>query len=336
MNQDVPRRNVIDEINYMINGLSEYKDTDLSMEDNLGTDINFKNVAPIAMKIMKLFSALRECDLELVPTSLLIGVRDAGKEFFINLEKMRRFSISEHANPRAIRDQISGLISDSYDEIYNKLSPVISFARKQVDYKTHEAEIKKDKDEIDELLISMKSSLNEISSIKEKAKQAAQEGAVATHAIHFKKAAEEHENAANRWLLVTGGFTLCAIVFAYYNYVHFADITGQITAYQNLQLVVAKVIVFSLLLTGIVWSGRIYRANRHNYIINKHRHNALNTFETFAKSTADEQIKAAVLLQTTQCIFSQQHSGYITQESETGGAPQILEIVRGIYGQPPK
>jgi hypothetical protein len=70
------------------------------------------------------------------------------------------------------------------------------------------------------------------------------------------------------------------------------------------------VIVFSLLLSGMLWVGRIYRAARHNYVVNKHRQNALRTFETFVKS-ADPQIKSAVLLQTTGCIFTAQNTGYV-------------------------
>jgi hypothetical protein len=88
--------------------------------------------------------------------------------------------------------------------------------------------------------------------------------------------------------------------------------------------------MFSGLFAGVVWMGRIYRAHRHNYVINKHRQNALSTFETFAKAAADEQTKAAVLLQATQSIFSLQQSGYLSQESESAGYPQVLEIIRGL------
>ena len=74
----------------------------------------------------------------------------------------------------------------------------------------------------------------------------------------------------------------------------------------------------------------MYRAHRHNFVINRHRLNALSTFEAFAKATDDQQIKNAVLLQATQCIFGPQPTGYISGESESEGYPQILEIVRGM------
>ncbi len=100
----------------------------------------------------------------------------------------------------------------------------------------------------------------------------------------------------------------------------------------NLKQLTLKLIIFSVLFAALIWVGRIYRAHRHNYIINKHRQNALSTFETFVKAASDEQTKSAVLLQATQCIFSPQHSGYISKESEPSTYPQVLEIIRGISG----
>ena len=97
----------------------------------------------------------------------------------------------------------------------------------------------------------------------------------------------------------------------------------------TVQLALAKVIAFSILFSAVLWAGRIYRAHRHNYVVNKHRQNALSTFEAFAKASEDTPTKNAVLLQATQCIFSPQSTGYLPQEKEAEGSTQILEIIRG-------
>jgi len=62
--------------------------------------------------------------------------------------------------------------------------------------------------------------------------------------------------------------------------------------------------------------------------VNQHRQNALSTFETFVKAAADDQTKGAVLLQATQAIFTPQVTGFIAQESDSGGPAQVLEIFR--------
>jgi hypothetical protein len=79
-------------------------------------------------------------------------------------------------------------------------------------------------------------------------------------------------------------------------------------------------------------SLRTYRAHRHNYVINKHRQNALQTFRAFSQqANADPATKSAVLLQATQCIFAPQATGYTTQEADSNYSP-IIEIVRAVTG----
>jgi hypothetical protein len=75
---------------------------------------------------------------------------------------------------------------------------------------------------------------------------------------------------------------------------------------------------------------RIYRAQLHNETVNKHRQNALTTFEAFANAADDDLTKSAVLTQATQCIFSPQHTGFIADDRESTGYPQIFEMVRTI------
>jgi hypothetical protein len=65
-----------------------------------------------------------------------------------------------------------------------------------------------------------------------------------------------------------------------------------------------------------------------NYILNRHRQNALDTFETFVTATADNQNKDAVLLQATQTIFSAQNSGFINQDSESPNLSPLLELIK--------
>jgi hypothetical protein len=106
--------------------------------------------------------------------------------------------------------------------------------------------------------------------------------------------------------------------------------TNPISTGQSIQLSIAKLLFFSLLVGAVVWIGRIYRAHRHNYVLNRHRQNALGTFNTFVDSAHDAQTKSAVLLQATQAIFVIQPTGYISQEMDSGGLPQILEVVKTV------
>jgi len=92
---------------------------------------------------------------------------------------------------------------------------------------------------------------------------------------------------------------------------------------------IPKIFIFSILLSAAVWCGKTYRAYRHNAVVNRHRQNALATFEAFAKAASDVETKNAVLLQATQCIFSPQQTGYVSGEPESA-LPPVLEIVRNL------
>ena len=80
----------------------------------------------------------------------------------------------------------------------------------------------------------------------------------------------------------------------------------------------------------LVIASRNYRAQAHNYIVNKNKQNALSTFETFVKASDNDEIKNAVLLQTTKAIFSNSPSGYLKNESDDDSPTQIIEIVKDV------
>ena len=75
------------------------------------------------------------------------------------------------------------------------------------------------------------------------------------------------------------------------------------------------------------------RAHRHNEVVNRHRQNALSSFETFvAAARADEQTKNAVLLEATRSIFALQPTGYDSTDAESAGSSQLIEVMRTLPG----
>lgn len=76
--------------------------------------------------------------------------------------------------------------------------------------------------------------------------------------------------------------------------------------------------------------SRNYRAQAHNYIINKNKQNALSTFETFVNASSNEEIRNAVLLQTTKAIFSNPKSGYLKEDGSSDDSAHIIEIIKDV------
>ncbi len=91
----------------------------------------------------------------------------------------------------------------------------------------------------------------------------------------------------------------------------------------------AEKIAFAfVLLFGLLWSSRNYSASRHNEVVNRHRMNALRSFETFAKAATDDQTKNAVLIQATQAIFAPQATGYVKTDGDNSSSSPIIELIR--------
>jgi hypothetical protein len=97
-----------------------------------------------------------------------------------------------------------------------------------------------------------------------------------------------------------------------------------------IQKIIARLVIVSILYYGVVWSAKNYKALRHLSVLNSHRQNALQTFESFVEGAGgDEQTKNAVLLEATHCIFSPANTGYLGAEEDnpTSRIDEILKTV---------
>ena len=160
------------------------------------------------------------------------------------------------------------------------------------------------------------------------AEQAAETSALSTYASYFDK---ESDRAKSRMGMARGdsrrirGHRLpCLLALGSFR----CESRSAVNDGSRCATTVMKVVVLSTAFTLAVACSRIYRSHRHNFIVNRHRRNALRTFQAFANAPeADAQTKSAVLLEATKCIFSQQATVYISSEQDAQPS-QILEIVR--------
>lgn len=319
--------------------LAEIKPQDLVREDVLGRDLSFATGVPYFTRNLRLFQDLAESNLDTVPHPQLNTLTSLAKQALEQFEQVKSFSLQKYPNnPTGQRDTLITSIREAYDGYFNHIAPIIAYSvRKGTDFQRLEDEARQAVDALKGVVadqeVARKAMLGELEGTLEKVRRAAQEVGVAQHAIHFKQEAEEHRQASFNWLISTAVLASVTIILAGISFFYYLDRAVILTVPQSIELALFKIVIFTVLFTATLWSSRNYRAHRHNFVINKHRQNALSTFETFAKAAGDDQTKAAVLLQATKSIFSTQSSGYVTQDNETVGYPQVLEIVRGMAGK---
>jgi hypothetical protein len=104
-------------------------------------------------------------------------------------------------------------------------------------------------------------------------------------------------------------------------------VQGKVITATLLQQTIARILIVTLVYTAVVWCGRNYFAARHNYTVNRHRRNAMQTFQAFVAGSDDSGTRDFILRQAAQCAFSPQQSGYLKDESlpTPGPISQIMD-----------
>jgi hypothetical protein len=167
----------------------------------------------------------------------------------------------------------------------------------------------------------------EAGAIIEQARSVAGQAGVGQFSTEFESHASAMEQAAGRWLLISAGsFTATLAVASITIYLSYSE---GYTPIQIAQATTGKVLIVGLLATATFWCSRIYRSNKHQAAISRHRALALKTFLAFTKSASDSQTKDAVLLETTRSIFAHSNPGYFPDADGGGHDPaRIIELFR--------
>lgn len=310
------------------------------VRNELGIELNFSLGLVSFYKTHKLLKELKLVNIDELSHQQLSSIGTQLTTIKTTYKNVLEFSIAKHPNNSSQeRNAILDSVVNQTNNLFSLLSPLILYYRKIDDHVVSANNIvNKLKETSDDALNKINDYQKQIQETLENVRNAAAEVGVAQHAIHFAKTAEDHQKYATRWLVATiimGAATI--LITGYFTHGIYIIIKGNITedpskavnAIYLIQYGVAKLVLLSILYFSILWSNKNYKAHRHCNVVNKHRQNALSTFEAFVKSTDDSQTKNAVLIQASSCIFTPQHTGYLTFEPESGTNPTILEIVRG-------
>ena len=328
----------IDEEKNMLEALSKNLEVinntqvDDLIRPELGRELNFESGRETFNRNLKLFKDLSNCNLENIPYNILNQLNNQAVDFITRLKKVKDFSANQ-TNPVTVRDSIVQEFHNQYQTYFTIIHPIISYSiRKGTDFEKLENQakeiVKKLIDIQGEFQENVNSKLKESESILDKIRNAAANVGVAQHSTHFEEEANNNFKASRKWFWGTIVIAILTIGWGIGSIFFYPNVND--TA-KTIQYVVSKIIILSALYYGLVWSAKNFKALKHNYVVNKHRQNALKTFEAFVKAAGDDQqTKNAVLLQATHSIFSAQNSGYSSADSDSESPNKIVEIIKNI------
>lgn len=320
-----------------LDDLAKIEPESLVRADELGRALSFESGLDVFRRVLGLFKDLRDCNLDNLPFEALSVLTNQAEIARSTFKEIKAFTVQQYAsNPTQARDQLIARLRDNWNTYFSTVTPYVSYAvRRGTDFDALEREARgaltlvksigtDAQTQSDKILAEMRGAL-------EKVRQAAAEAGVAQHAIHFKQEADLNRRQSLWWMIAAAVFGAGTIIYAIYSLeFQLHAVALNVPPGRLVALTISRLIVISILSTGIVFCVRNYSANRHNLVINRHRQNALSTFETFVKASTDNQTKDSVLLQATRSIFMPQPSGYLKGEGETPQANQIIEIMRNL------
>ena len=284
---------------------------------------NLKNIKNLALK----FTGY---DLTEIPERRLDGVNDILDRVLATLNHIIEYTPEEPKHGTA--DQLIKELGKNFSGFFDIVTPLMSYLElnknRSVEIENSAKELVKSMEFMQNEVSEKKSStIKEADNIIKSLKDAAAESGVTRHSEIFANEAKKHNKLAIYWLLATIGLIIVSIIIAYL-VLNLSPSSATPSTYEMVQYSITKIVIFTILYYLIILFVRNYNAHRHNYVVNKHRQNALSTFLTFVDSTKDQETKNAILIQTTQSIFSSQLSGYIKNEGDDTGHNKFIEIIR--------
>jgi hypothetical protein len=203
-----------------------------------------------------------------------------------------------------------------YPAMFRRLHPYISyFSSRQRDFGALERQARAVMQDMKDQGVALVEQLEEQKRVAEETlsevRRVAAETGVAHHAEIFREEAEKHSDEAKLWfrrlMYSSGTFILFAMASLSTNYI---DSLAPVNAFQAISINVSKFLVLGGIGYFVVLCGKNYVAARHNNVVNRHRLNALRTFQVLVAAAKTEENKDIVLNYAAACIFSPQDTGF--------------------------
>ncbi len=281
-------------------------------------DLNFDRLRSSVIELKDYAALVLDGDLNLLPKILLAHTLQAAQELDRYLRQVQDFSVeTSGGSPSSDWENRARSFESAQEKLILALVNVMMFfsARAQakdgyqVSHTIHE--------QLESVGQRIKEKEQQLSSIQAAAEaaaaasqQAAARTAVTREAEVFEERSKLYRKSSLSWLGAAIVFAAAVPVYVSIVYVKHAPPEG-LSGGDAFSHFARRSIVLALLLGVAAWSARNYSVSQHNYVVSKHRADALTVFLAFYNGSESDSVKDAVLLAATSTVFSFQPSGYL-------------------------
>lgn len=323
------QKDSISPVRNLLSRIQKIEPQALVRKQELGTSQAFEEAPELAERIIFLFNKVKIEFLDRIPDEYLDRVYESSSIFLDIIDEITSFDPSSDENSYT-RNELTDLLRRNYFKFFNDLHEIISFITSiSIDEKSYVSE---KESEINKIISSVKNDIVIINDAKEESlnileniKKSSAESGLNQQANYFRSEAIYHSRISIFWGFLV--FILSILLASLsISYVHYYESISLITEdpYAAIQIIVSKVIIFAIITYLLILSVRNFLAHRHNIVINRHRQNALLTYNALVDATSSSSANDIVLSYAASCIFAPQETGYSKHDSASSeGTPPI-------------
>ena len=313
--------------------MQEFDVQTLPRKVDLGNALNFEKVVEPAQRLVDLFKQLTPTALDDFPWRAVIMIKKKADEAYNTFDQILKFD-TESGIPTERRATIIQAVEKAYNTAFTDLHPYISYSLyrtidfSRLDTEVHET-LKSIKDKAKKVTFDLIQNKMDSDKILEKVRAVAAEQGVSQQASYFHTEAEKHDTQAGKWKTATTKMGWVLFIYAFVTvFLHKIPVLVPNTTYDTVQLAVSKVLMFAVISFMLYLAARNFLSHTHNAIVNRHRENALKTYQVLVDAAGDTSNREAVLLHAAACIYSPQSTGYDGNNSTPGqGAHSVVELL---------
>jgi hypothetical protein len=324
---------VLDETHDSLSRIQKFDTSTLPRREELGARFAFDDAVEPANRLVNLFNKLPADSLAEYPEEQLKIVKSGADQVYQLFQQVAEFNETE-PDAASRKSQIVSSITDQYSSLFKSLYPLISYSvARTVDFNRLEeqgrAAVQAIDDQTQKLLSELETTKTQADETLREVQAAAAEQGVSQQAHYFKAEADREATEAETWRKWTYVWAASLALYGASSFfLHKWDLISPDSLNEALLFISSKLIIFVVLTYLLILSARNFMSHKHNSVVNRHRQNALQTFQALVSAGSTDVSQDIILNHAASCIFTPQETGYTRTSSATGSSnASMTELV---------
>lgn len=320
--------NYLETFKYNLTSLIETPLEKFTRTNELGTEIDFSSLSSEIQYLQRISKRALQIDYSLINDQKIEQFNNVCDQVLAILSQISKFKVTDPNNqndPILRRNKLIEACKNNINTFSEIILPYLSIINDDI-----KSELYSQKIEAEKIIATLIEQNKTANSLLEAQSKVVSNTGVQIHSNIFDEQSKIYQKNANIWL----GFAIVILIGIFIFGIYLLQ--GPIPENQIsiIYFSVARIIILTSLFYALNICNKNVKSFRHNSILNKHRHNALMSFQTFTTSSEDEMTKNSILLEATRTIYGIQSTGFGDSDTESENPIKVIEILKNITKSP--